>query len=55
MRLTERLPIFVSGMGYPDCLVLGAEMLTRGMNGVRAAGYFGTDWGVDSGDFAWRE
>ncbi len=55
MRLTERLPYFISGVGYPDCIVLGPDVLSEGTGGVRAAGFFGNDWSVDSGDFAWRE
>jgi pimeloyl-ACP methyl ester carboxylesterase len=55
MRLTDRLPYFVSGVGYPDCLVLGPDVLTHGSRGVRVAGFFGPDWGVDSGEFAWRK
>ena len=55
MRLTTRLPYFVSGVAYPDCIVIGPEMLTRGTEGVRAAGFFGLDWSVETGDFAWRE
>lgn len=55
MRLTERLPYFVSGIGYPDCIVLGPDVLSEGTAGVRAAGFFGNDWSVASGDFVWRE
>jgi len=55
MRLTDRLPYFVSGVGYPDCIVLGPEVLSEGTEGVRAAGFFGLDWSVDSGSFAWSE
>jgi dienelactone hydrolase len=55
LRLTERLPYFTSGVAYPDCLVLGAESLREGSDGVRAAGFFGTDWGVASGEFVWRK
>jgi predicted esterase len=55
MRLTDRLPIFVSGIGYPDCLVFGTESLSDGMGGIRAAGFFGQDWGVKTGEFAWRQ
>ncbi|MCS6858694.1 MAG: hypothetical protein NZT92_00055 [Abditibacteriales bacterium] len=55
MRLTDRLPYFVSGVAYPDCIVLGSEMLTQGSAGVRVAGYFGLDWSVMRGEFAWRE
>ncbi|UCD74903.1 MAG: prolyl oligopeptidase family serine peptidase [Phycisphaerales bacterium] len=55
LRLTDRLPYFVSGVGYPDCIVLGPDVLSKGREGIRAAGYFGQDWSVESGDFAWRD
>jgi dienelactone hydrolase len=51
LRLAERLAYFVSGSGFPDCLILGPEMLTKGAEGVRRAGFFGTDWGVEPGEF----
>jgi hypothetical protein len=54
MRLTDRLPYFVSGVGYPDCVLLGPEALDRGLAGVRAAGYFGNDWSVEQGEFVWK-
>jgi dienelactone hydrolase len=54
MRLTDRLPYFVSGVAYPDCTVIGPEMLSQGSAGVRGAGFFGPDWSVETGDFAWR-
>ena len=55
MRLTERRGYFQSGAGYPDCLVLDAGALDRGGDGVLAAGYFGNDWGLASGEFAWKK
>jgi len=55
MRLTDRLPYFVSGVAYPDCIVMGPDILTEGVDGVRVAGFFGIDWGVESGEFAWRD
>lgn len=55
MRLTDRLAYFVSGVAYPDCIVIGPEMLIEGSRGVRVAGFFGLDWSVTSGEFAWRE
>ena len=55
MRLTERLPYFVSGVAYPDFIVLGPDVLTAGTAGIRAAGFFGTDWSVGAGEFAWRD
>ena len=55
MKLTDRLTYFLSGVAYPDCTVVGSEMLAEGATGVRAAGFFGNDWSVDKGEFAWRD
>lgn len=51
MRSTDRIPLFSSGAGIPDLLVVTPAMLEKGSDGIRAAGYFGNDWGVDTGDF----
>jgi poly(3-hydroxybutyrate) depolymerase len=48
MRLTDRQPYFMSGVGYPDWTVLDPA-------GVRGAGFFGNDWAVESGEAAWRK
>jgi pimeloyl-ACP methyl ester carboxylesterase len=55
MRTLDRMPIFVSGIAYPDLFLVDSEMLTSGMKGVRCAGFFGIDWKVESGEFAWRD
>jgi hypothetical protein len=55
MRLTERLPYFVSGVAYPDWIVLGPDVLTNDTAGIRAAGFFANDWSVKSEESAWRE
>jgi hypothetical protein len=55
MRLTDRVPYFVSGTAYPDCLLTSEKSLTEGPAGILAAGFFGGDWGVESGEFAWKE
>jgi hypothetical protein len=34
--------------------VLGADVLTKGVDGVRGAGFFGNDWGVATGEFVWK-
>lgn len=52
-RLTERVPYFVSGTAFPDWLVASPSVLTDGMSGVVAAGFFGNDWHVESGESAW--
>lgn len=54
MRLTDRVPYFVSGVAFPDCTVLGTETLAEGARGVRCAGFFGPDWSVGAGEFVWR-
>ncbi len=53
LRLTERLPYFTSGVAYPDCLLLEVKTWAEGHPLPRAAGYFGLDWGVESGEFVW--
>ncbi|MEN8126982.1 MAG: sugar-binding protein [Planctomycetota bacterium] len=50
-RLTERITYLFAGCSYPDYMVIGPEMLTKGADGVLAAGYFGNDWTVENGDF----
>lgn len=55
LKLTERVPYFMAGVAYPDCTVFGPESLLKGNDGVIAAGYFGNDWSVDGGEFAWRK
>ena len=52
LKLTAGLPYFTSGVEYPDCLVLDARSLREGPAGLVAAGYFGPDWGLESGEFA---
>ena len=55
LRLTERLPYFTSGVAYPDCVVLRAKTLVESSGSAIAAGYFGADWDVEYGEFAWRD
>lgn len=53
--LTNRLRYFVSGINYPDFLLVGSDGLQRGTDGIRAWGYFGPDWSLEKGDVAWRD
>jgi len=53
MRLTASLPYLQPMVGFPDALVVGADVLEKGLDGVRAAGFFGEDWGVATGEFEW--
>ncbi len=54
MRATDRVPVFVSGAAIPDVMIFTPRMLSGDTAGLEGAGYFGMDWSVDSGEFAWR-
>ncbi|MGE0481055.1 MAG: prolyl oligopeptidase family serine peptidase [Phycisphaerae bacterium] len=54
-RLTERLAYFMSGVHYPDFIVLTPRALSDGVAGVRAAGFFANDWGISIADLSIRE
>jgi hypothetical protein len=43
-RVAASLSLFVSGVGYPDYVVYGPEVLAQGDGGVRAAGFFDHRW-----------
>ncbi len=53
-RLTDRLPYFVSGVAYPDLTVLDDQSLIHGFDGIRASGYFGNDWTLETGEILFR-
>ena len=55
LRLTDRLPYFISGVAYPDLIVIGADSLVTGSEGIRAAGFFGPDWSMTGGEFVWKQ
>ncbi len=51
MRLTTRVPYFLSGVGFPDWTIDSPDSLDKGMNGLVGAGFFGPDGGVNSGEY----
>lgn len=53
LRLTDRVPYFMAGVAFPDVTVFGSDALEKGWAAARVAGYFGPDWGVERGEFAW--
>ncbi len=53
-RLTDRVPYFMAGVAFPDCTVFGPETLVQGSAAVLGTGYFGNDWSVEQGEFAWK-
>lgn len=42
---------FISGSGFPDLMIFSKEIMRKGFEGVRAAGFFGYDWSVEKGDW----
>jgi hypothetical protein len=55
MALSNRLRYFISGIAYPDLMIVGANTLQEGSSAIRAWGYFGPDWSLNSSDVAWGE
>jgi pimeloyl-ACP methyl ester carboxylesterase len=55
LRRSDGLPYFMSGVAYPDCLLLGGNSASQDVSAPIAAGYFGPLWDIESGEFAWRE
>ncbi|MBX3375627.1 MAG: prolyl oligopeptidase family serine peptidase [Phycisphaeraceae bacterium] len=53
MRLSQRVPYFQSGVGVPDWIVIGPEVMATGLPGVLGAGFFGNDWSLGSGEGEW--
>ncbi|MCX6380180.1 MAG: prolyl oligopeptidase family serine peptidase [Armatimonadetes bacterium] len=54
LRLTERVPYFVSGVAFPDFTLLRSDTLTNGTLGVLATGFFDNDWRVSKGSSAFQ-
>ena len=54
MRLTNNLPYLYPGYGFPDLLIARPSLLIDGLTGVEAAGFFGPDWQIDSGEIIWK-
>lgn len=54
-RLTDKLPVFVSGVGIPDWVVLSTDMFRDADRGLIGAGFFGNDWSLVHGESAWLD
>ncbi|MCU0724989.1 MAG: hypothetical protein MUE73_04240, partial [Planctomycetes bacterium] len=51
MRLAYGLPVFVSGVGWPDYAVFDEEYLRSGDGGVIATGWFDHRWRLQPGGY----
>ena len=55
MQFAHRWSLFVPFVRFPDCLVAQAAKVSGEQSKTLAAGFFGRDWSVDSGQFAYDE
>jgi len=43
---------YFSGItGFPDLLIFSTDWIKDGVDGIKVSGFFGNDWGIDTGDF----
>ncbi len=53
LRSTNRLRYFVSGIAYPDILLVSADYLTMGSEALIAAGFWNSQWQTDGAEIEW--
>ena len=51
MRLTNTRPYLSAGYALPDMIVFNSDVAKVPGKGLKLAGFFGPDWGVESGVF----
>ncbi|MDX1934882.1 MAG: prolyl oligopeptidase family serine peptidase [Capsulimonadales bacterium] len=54
LRLTDRLPYFISGAAFPDGVLFDPQVLAQGADAVLAAFYFDNDWKIRPDEIGWR-
>jgi len=55
MRAGDVLPIFSAGVNYPDFVIFRADAWQKLNAAVLAAGYFGNNWSIETGQCAFTE
>lgn len=53
MRVTDALPYFVSGVHYPDWILLHDDVYETGVEGIYGCGFFGANWSLSKDEEAW--
>lgn len=51
MKLLDKRPYLKPGFTYPDFTIMNSELLNSDEKGYKAAGFFGSDWKLKSGEF----
>jgi hypothetical protein len=54
-RLAATLPLFFSGVGWPDWMVMEPSVLSKAEDGIVGLGFFDHDWEIQSDQSAWRD
>ena len=54
-RSTATMPLFFSGVGWPDWMVIEPDSLKKGDEGIVALGFFDNSFALDPTQSAWRE
>ena len=49
-RLSEQLPLFLAGVGWPDWIVLNTDVLKNGTAGIVDTGFFDDTWALDENE-----
>jgi hypothetical protein len=52
-RSGDRMALFTSGVAYPDWTIFSADVLKKGVKGVKACGFFSNDWKLSDTDSVW--
>ncbi|MDB5210051.1 MAG: hypothetical protein JWQ30_878 [Sediminibacterium sp.] len=50
MRATLGNQYFAGGSGFADYMIFSLEMLAKGSEGIKMAGYFDNNWKITGGD-----
>jgi pimeloyl-ACP methyl ester carboxylesterase len=54
MKLTDRRNYMQPAVSYPDLILYNSDILSKGIEGVLASGFFGLDWSVDKGEIVYK-
>ena len=49
-RLSEQLPLFLAGVGWPDWIVMNTEILNSDTKGIVDTGFFDERWNLTEND-----
>ena len=54
-KAAMRLPVFVSGVAYPDFMIWSSDALLQGTSAIKCTGFFSDNWSITPTETAWNE